>query len=116
MLSGVFTSCYSMKSIIFPSGLTAIPGSVCTSCTALVKAKFPAGTASIGGSAFSAASGVCYYDFSNNAAIPTLSNVSAFNSMGADCKIVVPDSLYEDWKAASNWSTYASYIVKASEI
>jgi hypothetical protein len=44
-----------------------------------------------------------------------LSNSNAFNSIASDCKIVVPDALYDEWKAATNWSTYASYIVKSSE-
>lgn len=30
-------------------------------------------------------------------------------------KIVVPDALYDEWIAATNWSAYASKIIKASE-
>lgn len=37
--------------------------------------------------------------------------------MSSDCKIVVPDALYDTWIAATNWSssTIVSHIVKASE-
>jgi hypothetical protein len=28
----------------------------------------------------------------------------------------VPDSLYDEWIAATNWSTFADYIYKASEM
>ena len=30
-------------------------------------------------------------------------------------KIIVPDELYDTWIVATNWSTYANKIVKASE-
>ena len=40
----------------------------------------------------------------------------AFNKINTICKIVVPDNLYDQWIAATNWSTYADYIYKASEV
>ena len=54
-------------------------------------------------------------NFSQATAVPTLSNVNAFNSTNATYKIVVPDALYSSWTTASNWSSIASHIVKASE-
>lgn len=54
-------------------------------------------------------------DFSQATAVPELSNTDAFGSTNSTFKIVVPDSLYNDWIVATNWSTYASHIVKASE-
>ena len=56
------------------------------------------------------------YDFSQFTAIPTLANINAFNNINAQCKIVVPDELYDEWIAATNWATYANYIYKASEV
>jgi hypothetical protein len=44
--------------------------------------------------------------------VPTLSSTTAFDSPK---KIVVPDALYDEWIAATNWVSYASKIVKASE-
>ena len=51
------------------------------------------------------------YDFTRHTAVPTLSNTNAFNNISADCEIRVPAALADEWKAATNWSTYASYIV-----
>ena len=58
---------------------------------------------------------MAYCDFKDSKSVPTLSGTGAFNFTPSDCKIVVPDSLYDSWIAATNWSTYASKIVKASE-
>ena len=59
----------------------------------------------------------CYnmkvYDFTNNTAIPTLTS-GAFYGINDDCKIIVPDDLYEDWIVAENWSTYVSNIISKS--
>lgn len=46
--------------------------------------------------------------------VPSLT--SAFNNMSwGVLKIIVPDALYDEWIAATNWSSQASRIVKASE-
>ena len=84
-------------------------------CSSLSSVTIPSSITSIGSDAFNCCYSVAYYDFSNHISIPTLSNINAFNEIPSDCKIIVPDSLYEDWIVANNWSTYASYIIKASE-
>lgn len=57
----------------------------------------------------------CYkcaeYDFSKHTKVPTLANANAFQNIPVLAKILVPVSLYDSWIAASNWSTYANYIV-----
>lgn len=58
---------------------------------------------------------MAFYDFSQYSAVPSLANTSAFISIPSDCKIIVPDALYDEWKAATNWSTYASKIIKKSD-
>lgn len=65
-------------------------------------------------SAFSNNYSCLKYDFTHCTAVPTLSSTGVFTNINANCKIIVPDSLYNSWIAANNWSTYASYIVKAS--
>ena len=69
----------------------------------------------IGNSAFQGNSFATLYNFSHCTSVPTLEGTSAFKNIPSDCKIIVPDDLYSEWIAATNWSTYASYIVKASE-
>lgn len=54
-------------------------------------------------------------DFSRHNTVPSLSSSSAFGSNLDNFKIVVPDALYDTWIAATNWSSRASKIVKASE-
>lgn len=55
------------------------------------------------------------YDFTGWPIVPTLASTNAFTNINANAKIVVPDALYNDWVAATNWSTYASYIIKESD-
>lgn len=62
---------------------------------------------------FSNTGKVPYIDFTRHSFVPILENVSAFQV--TSYKIVVPDALYDEWIAATNWSSLASRIVKASE-
>ena len=77
----------------------------------------PSSVTSIGANTFSSCYGIVKYDFTEHAQVPTLSNVSAFRNIATDCKIVVPDALYDTWIAATNWSgaSIVGHIVKASE-
>lgn len=68
----------------------------------------------IGDGAFYDDSNCILYYFIDHTAVPTLSSTRTFQNMNSSCKIVVPDSLYTSWKAATNWSTFASKIVKQS--
>jgi len=62
--------------------------------------------------------GIEKYDFTNytGSTPPTLITVDVFNGISVSSKIVVPDDLYNVWIAASNWTAYADYIYKASEV
>jgi hypothetical protein len=114
-----FSNCFSLQSISIPSGVTSIGNYAFNYCFSLQSISIPSGVRSIGSSAF----GFCYsirvYDFSNHASVPSLANVNAFANTSTTKKIVVPDSLYDTWKAASNWSSTTNHIVncivKASE-
>lgn len=46
---------------------------------------------------------------------PTLANANAFNGINSTARIYVPDAAVNDYKAATNWSTYASYIYPLSD-
>ena len=78
------------------------------------------------------------YDFSSAKQVPVLGSSAMFNSgtsyvlsssgkytvpshesattNGQFCKIVVPDALYDEWIAATNWVRYKNSIKKASEV
>ena len=101
--------------IAIPEGIQSIGNSAFTQCVLITEFVFPSSLQSIGSSTFS----YCkprVYDFSKVLVVPTLANANAFtNGLPYYCKIVVPDTLYDEWIAATNWSTYADYIVKSSE-
>ena len=109
--SYAFSSCYSLASVIIPNSVISIGYSTFGRCYSLASVTIPNGVKSIDSDAFSSCYGVAFYDFSNHTSVPTLSNTSAFTGIPADCQIRVPASLVDTWKAATNWSTYASHIV-----
>ena len=106
-----FCDCYSLSSIIISNGVTSIGDYAFQYCRSLSSIIIPNGVTSIGNYAFHTCSGIAYYDFTALSAVPTLSNESVFAKISADCEIRVPASLAEEWKAATNWATYADYIV-----
>ena len=114
--SSAFSSCTSLASVELPA-CTSVGGSAFNSCTSLASVELPACT-SVGGSAFAYASrirevvlpgetmcaltgGSCFYG------TVTLSE--------GTLRIYVNDALVDQYKAATNWSTYAKYIYPISE-
>lgn len=110
-----FQNCYNIEEINTLGNITIIPTGCFQYCNGLTEITLPSSITSINGGAFYNCFGMIKYDFTNLTAVPTLSNVSAFTGINANCKIVVPDDLYETWIGTTNWSTYADYIVKESE-
>ena len=106
-----FSSCYSLESITIPNGLTSIGTSSFYNCCSIAKITFPNGVTSIGISAFYNCYGMRYYDFSACTSVPALSNTTAFNNLPSDCQMLIPAALYDEWSTATNWVTYASYMV-----
>lgn len=84
-------------------------------CNMLQAIEIGKNVSSIGNYAFNYCYGMAYYDFTQCTSVPTLGGTAAFSSNASDRKIVVPDNLYDTWIAATNWSSLASQIVKASE-
>lgn len=70
---------------------------------------------SINAKSFYNCRGCMLYDFSNCTGVPSLANTNAFYNIDANAKIVVPDSLYDTWIGATNWSNYASNIIKKTD-
>ena len=106
-----FQYCYSLSSIIIPNGVTSIGQNMFQYCYSLSSIIIPNGVTSIVSGAFHSCSGIAYYDFTALSAVPTLSSTNAFARISADCEIRVPAALADEWKAATNWATYADYIV-----
>lgn len=103
-----------IRSLQIPAGVTTIGGGAFFACRRLVSLTLPAGLTTIGASAFASCQSMQYYDFSACTAVPTLDNANAFTGIPSDCEIRVPASLADEWKAATNWATYADHIVGVS--
>lgn len=115
----IFYSCPNLRSVTLPENedLTSLSGNSVSSCTSLTKLFIPKNIIELGDSGSFCA--LCYAlaicDFSTHEQVPTLSGSSSFQKCQSDLKIIVPDTLYDEWIASTNWSSFASYIVKASD-
>ena len=132
--NSAFRGCYSLASITIPTGVTSIGAysfshgdalastsvqslvttignSAFNGCQSLSSITIPTGVTSIDTYSFSNCYGMRYYDFSACTAIPALSSKSAFNNIPSDCQMLIPSALYNNWKSATNWATYASKMV-----
>jgi hypothetical protein len=106
-----FYNCYSLASVIIPNSVTSIGTYAFCNCYSLASVKIPASVTSIGNYAFSECGGLAFLDFTSHTAVPTLGDTRALYFIAGDCKIRVPAALVDEWKAATNWATYASQIV-----
>lgn len=107
-----FATCRNLASLPHIEGThTTIGDSFCANCWSLQKFECANSVTSIAQNAFQNCYSMRYYDFTKLSAVPTLANANAFTGMPADCEIRVPMALVDEWKAATNWSTYADYIV-----
>ena len=111
IIYSAFSYCYSLASITIPDGVTSIGDHAFQNCYSLASITIPDGVTNIDSYAFQNCYSVAFYDFTACTAVPTLSNTNAFTRIAADCQIRVPAALVDTWKAATNWSTYANYIV-----
>lgn len=109
-----FDNCNCLASIEIPDGITSIPNYAFRNCTSLRSIRVPSSVTSIGQYAFQSAKSLVNMDFSEHSVIPTLGSYSV-DSLDYACKIIVPDALYDEWIAATNWSNYASKIIKKSD-
>lgn len=106
-----FKQCYSLSSVSIPDSVTSIDNSAFQLCQSLASIAIPAGVTRVGEAVFSSCKGLHYIDFSNHTSIPTLVSTNAFTSVAKDLEIRVPAALYDEWIAATNWSSLASQIV-----
>ena len=84
-------------------------------CTSLKRIKMNASSGNWGESMFNGCTSLELVDMTGSTGIPELSNVNNFANTNDTYKIVVPDSLYDTWIAATNWASIASHIMKKSD-
>ena len=109
-----FQGCNTLISFSLPKALKTIGVYAFSNCYAISNNMvFPKDITNIAAYVFMNCRKIPLFDFRNHESIPTLDNSNAFS--GTICKFVVPDALYDQWVVATNWATYTSRIVKASE-
>ena len=92
-------------------GVTSIGSHAFYYCPSLASITIPEGVTSIGNDALHNCYGMRYCDFTASASVPALSGTNAFSGIPSDCQMLIPDALYDEWSAATNWAAYASYMV-----
>jgi len=119
----------SLKKIAFTSNQTSISGlqscpmlehiempdtaqtlGTLSSNPSLKKLTIPASVTSINDRAFSYNTGMEEYHFLPTTP-PTLGGANVFSDIPSNCKIYVPSASLTAYQTATNWSTYASYMV-----
>lgn len=113
--SRILYDCRSLASVVLPKLVTTLNAYVFYQCYSLASIKFSKSINSINSNVFKDCYSMVFYDFSESTKIPSLANTNSFTNIPSDCKIIVPDAIYDEWIAATNWSTYASNIIKKSE-
>ena len=106
-----FNSCFSLASITIPGSVTSIRARAFEGCFSLASITIPGSVTSIRAYTFQGCFGMRYYDFSSCTAVPALSSTNAFDGIPSDCQMLIPAALYDEWSTATNWATYASYMV-----
>lgn len=106
--------------LLVPSEVTTIKPGVFAGALYLTNVRFEGSISNIGHSAFLRCQNIKFFDFSNNITIPTtsisgLGQAHPMYGLSTTCKIIVPDSLYDEWIVAENWSEYADHIIKKSD-
>ena len=113
----VFYACYALHTVNLPS-LISINSNLFAYSSLLKRLDFPS-VESISGGAFSGCSRLVTLILRKADTVCTLENVSAFSGTSiakGTGFVYVPDDLVEQYKAATNWSTYANQIKPISEL
>lgn len=110
-----FRNCYALTNVHIPTSISSIPSQCFQNCTSLTEIIIPNNITAFNTQCFMGCTNILKYDFTSYNSVPSLNNKNAFQSINANCKMVVPDSLYSTWIAATNWSNYANYIIKESD-
>ena len=108
--NAAFQNCRCLCNDLPPLKITAVGASMFYACYSLSRLRFAAHVKSIGAYAFNNCFAMQSIDFTACTAVPTLANANALSGIPADCKIRVPAALVDEWKAATNWATYADHI------
>lgn len=110
-----FGNCVTLSSVVIPEGVIKFGGSMFYYCYSLSSIVFPSDIKSMSTQMFYNCYGMAYYDFRAVKKVPTMAYTNVFYNIPSDCKMIIPDELYDTWTTATNWASHASKMVKASE-
>ena len=100
--------------LVISQGMASL-GQCYRPATDLLEAYFPKSIKELYNATINGGYATKLIDFSFLESIPTMASATAFTNLPDDCRIVVPDALYDEWIVAPNWTTWANLIVKVSE-
>ena len=106
-----FSSCSSLTAVTIPSNVTYISSYVFANCYSLTSIIIPSSVTSIGSNAFYNCYNVMEYHLLSTTP-PTLANTDVFRGITSGTKIYVPTGSLEAYQTATNWSTYADYMIE----
>ncbi len=109
--SYAFSNCYHLTSVTIPDSVTRIGSNAFSGCSVLKSITIPNGVTEINYYTFGGCTSLTEIDFSTHTTIPALTSTTAFGNTSASLVIKVPLTLLDEWKAATNWATYADKIV-----
>lgn len=108
----IFDNCESLASASIPGKITSTNNSMYANCVGLVEFTVPSGVTYIANGLFSGCQCLRNVRFKRSVP-PTLANTNVFSN--TYCDILVPRDSVDAYKAATNWSTYASRIMADPE-
>ena len=111
---GAFQSIDTLTHLDIPEGVTKLAAYSFYGCKGLTELVFPNSIAELQVYSLGVLSSMKKLDFTKCTSIPILAANAIYNFPNTG-RIVVPDTLYDSWIAATNWSTLAGRIVKSSE-
>ena len=110
-----FSNMRALKRLVLPSKVTSLTTAI-VSNSGIEEFVALGDIVSIGVYVFHLCPKCRKYDFTACTSVPPLGGVTSFQGINAEAKILVPQSLYEEWVVATNWAEYADYIVPDSSL
>ena len=111
---GFFYGCLSLQDVVLHEGITGLRSTSFSGCSELQKIKAPSTVTRLYSQTFYNTGMLIEVDLSSPSSVVE-GNATMFGTFNATTfagfKILVPESLEDDYKADSVWSTYADYIV-----
>ena len=111
IVNNAFAWGISLQSMIIPAGVQKIGNYAFQNCYQIKTIICEGNITYVGIGAMVSCRNCQYVDFLACTSVPTLANSNAFGNTPADMQIRVPAALADEWKAATNWATYANQIV-----